>query len=838
MVELHVLGSLHVRRGGRSVPRVASHPRRAALLVYLALAARDGFVPRAALLRVLWPKHRPEPARRALRQALYDLRAALGAKVIPGRGRDEVGVSPAGLRCDATEFLEAMAAGRYADALALHQGDLLPGFSLPEAPAFMRWLDEQRTTLRREAARAALSLAQEARIAATPRDTAVVVPQPTPAAALPRVAVRRLPRRVLVAAAVVILAAGAWIVRAVTGTAHAERADPAGRVLVLPFVADGNATQRYLGEGIVDLLGASMHGAGTLDPVDATLTLTAARGRDAVLEGSAIARRYDARYFLGGSVTATGNEIHILAALYDGSDTASAPLSLAVAKGPATRLQALVDTVADQLFEATGRAPANRLVRSGVLTTQSIPALRAWLEGEQALRAGRTQRALDLFLRAAAFDTGFALAHYRVSVASRMVGDNRLMRGSIERARRHSRRLSERDRALVLAHAAWIDRLYPEAERLYQLVVNRYPDDVESRYLLADLYFHQASWTPPVRDGSAAVLLGKAREGFGETVRLVPNHVGALLHLARIHAWFGDTVSLRRVERSFRVLGMTDPRRSEVRALAAYSSGKQSERARFLREMRTASAADVVNAGSALAIWARNLDGAREVTSLLVERGRDPQVRANGHLRLALLDLARDHRTEAREQVRLARTLSSAAVLSAAHLALLPFATRDSIELPRLRADLAAWAPRPWDAPDAASAPLEWHPHLRYYYLGLLSLELGDRGAALAMADSIAALPQAAPAALALELGEGLRAAVEIAEGDRRSALRRLDALQLGRTGSRTWMPRSRHFWMLGELNAAADRRDEAAAWLELLQFTVQDLPYTARALRLAGELR
>ena len=63
---------------------------------------------------------------------------------------------------DAVEFETCLAEGRRADALALYGQDLLAGFYPPGAGEFERWLETERTRLRRRGADTAWTLAEEA----------------------------------------------------------------------------------------------------------------------------------------------------------------------------------------------------------------------------------------------------------------------------------------------------------------------------------------------------------------------------------------------------------------------------------------------------------------------------------------------------------------------------------------------------------------------------------------------------------------------------------------------------------------------------------------------------
>jgi DNA-binding SARP family transcriptional activator/TolB-like protein len=160
MIQLRTLGALELTSSaGTSLETVLKQPKRTALLCYLALASRVGFCRRDTVLAMFWPEVDAEQARHALRQSLYFLRRSLGPGVLVSRGDDELGVA-GGARCDAVEFGIAVEGGRLEEALALYQGDLLPGFFLSDAPEFERWLEGERSRLREQAVDAACKLAE------------------------------------------------------------------------------------------------------------------------------------------------------------------------------------------------------------------------------------------------------------------------------------------------------------------------------------------------------------------------------------------------------------------------------------------------------------------------------------------------------------------------------------------------------------------------------------------------------------------------------------------------------------------------------------------------------
>ena len=162
MFRLQVLGQIDLRDAdGSEVRPVLAQPKRLAVLVYLVASRPQRMHRRDELLSLFWPDLPESRARNALRQALYQLRDALGSVVLTTRGADSVAVNAAALACDAVEFENALDRGRLADAVLAYGGEFLPTFSIEGAPGFNEWLDEMRPRLRNRAARAGWALAEQ-----------------------------------------------------------------------------------------------------------------------------------------------------------------------------------------------------------------------------------------------------------------------------------------------------------------------------------------------------------------------------------------------------------------------------------------------------------------------------------------------------------------------------------------------------------------------------------------------------------------------------------------------------------------------------------------------------
>jgi DNA-binding SARP family transcriptional activator/TolB-like protein/Flp pilus assembly protein TadD len=165
MIHLRTLGSLEFPGSdGEELRAVLAQPKRAALLVYLALATPRAPHRRDSLLALFWPEQDAEHARNALNQAVYFLRSWLGADTLISNG-DGLHLEWKNFWCDAAAFEEALDAGEAVQAVALYRGDLLEGFHVADAPDFGEWLDLERARLAERYAKALEAVADKLEIA-------------------------------------------------------------------------------------------------------------------------------------------------------------------------------------------------------------------------------------------------------------------------------------------------------------------------------------------------------------------------------------------------------------------------------------------------------------------------------------------------------------------------------------------------------------------------------------------------------------------------------------------------------------------------------------------------
>jgi serine/threonine protein kinase/tetratricopeptide (TPR) repeat protein len=318
----------------------------------------------------------------------------------------------------------------------------------------------------------------------------------TPADALQAHAIsRRRARRIgLAAAAIVVVAAGGFFTwRARQPASPATSLDP-NAVAILPFRVRGEPAMQYLREGMVDLLAAKLTGEGGLRAADprgvyAAWRRVVSNEREDLTSDSAVAlaRRLGAGQVMLGDVVGTANGIVVNASI---TNDRGRVIGRATAQGAHAELSNLVDRLVAQLLSASAGEEPQRL---GALTSTSLPALRAYLEGQAAYRRGRYAEALEKFGRAVDFDSTFALAGLGLSLADGWVGTGHARDRGRAVAWRWRDRLSARDLALL---KVTIGPAYPRVPTIKEQLaateaaLRLSPDRMELWYTLGDLYFH------------------------------------------------------------------------------------------------------------------------------------------------------------------------------------------------------------------------------------------------------------------------------------------------------------------------------------------------------------
>jgi tetratricopeptide (TPR) repeat protein len=441
-------------------------------------------------------------------------------------------------------------------------------------------------------------------------------------------------------------------------------------VVVAPFrVAGASEALAYLRDGLVELLSARLADDSAARSVDAGAVLSAWRQaglardvdvpRDTVVR---LAERLGARRVVIGSVVGTRSRVILSATVVTVPD--GAVTGTATVEGPADSVTTLVDRLAARLLvQAAGE--------DGALagqTTESLPALRAFLVGQAAFRGSRFDDALRAYERALQQDSTFALAALQLVRTADRLESAEDRSWALAVAWRGQRALSERDRAQLVALAG---PRYPEPSPAVELLaawerpVQLAPERGSGWYELGARLFHDGEVagvrSPRARaafalrraieldtsDAPARLLLAHLAAGVPPEPAAGPLPGPAALRdstgqLAPFILWRaavarGDSAALRRVRDAMPRLGRTNLRAIAQAAQFDGAALTDARRAVGLlrdRAVRSPDRQDAVEAAHALALNEGRVDDAARAVDELAELR--PGGRA--HLRLRVLD--------------------------------------------------------------------------------------------------------------------------------------------------------------------------------------------------------
>jgi serine/threonine-protein kinase len=566
---------------------------------------------------------------------------------------------------------------------------------------------------------------------------------------------------VLGVSALVLLTAAVWLGRSLL----APEPEAPQTVAVLPFAVRGGPELGYLREGLVDLLAAQLDGVGGIRSVDPNVVLGRVPSGEVLTleEARAAADRLGAGRFVLGSATDTGGGLRLLAALYhvDGTEEARAQ---ADADSPEALLPAL-DRLSHQLVAAQLTDPDEQLASAAALTTTSFPALRAYLDGEQALRATRFDDAEAAFGRAVVADSTFALAWYRLARATGWTGDAALNRRATRRARALAGGLPARLRDVIEGYYAFRMGDAVEAERRYRAVLARHPDHAEAWLLLSELLFHYNPY--------AGRATAEALDPLTRALGYAPDDHELLVHLMDLALQRGDRVALDSLTARYFRSGDAEPELAlPYRTARARVLGDTAEYEAALARLRAAGPGATRQTLERAAAMLGDLSFARPLAQVLAAAD-DEEARVWGSLHLALFDVAEGEWAAADAHFDRAAGLAPGwALIHRVLAAVAPHRPASDERLRVLRADVEAWAP-----PDSLfdGQHVGELGAVRRYLLGLLDLRLAREAEALAQAAALEEDGEAFPASLAATL----RAYADLEAGRPEAALERLDAATL-----------------------------------------------------------
>jgi serine/threonine-protein kinase len=354
----------------------------------------------------------------------------------------------------------------------------------------------------------------------------------------------------------VAIGAAAVVVLALAGGAVARRGGSKGiafdenTVAVAPFdvLAPGLALWR---EGLVDVLSRTLDGAGPLRTVAPSTVIQRWHGRADAVSAADLGRATGAKLVVYGTLQGVGDSARVDATLLDASTGRS--IGEVTVREAQSHLDRLGDSLAVQLLRQAGRVTAIGVVRGSAVGARSLPALKAFLEGEQEFRRAQWDSSRTSFERALALDSTLVPAIRRLSETygwQGSISDSMFLALGL-RAGALNHGLSPRESLLVttdsliaaVASSATIGgaALRPRLLETTRNALNRYPDDAEVQYAWADARLHLGDWPSQtwqqLYDGFARVeaLDSAYAPGFdhGPQLALLVGRPDAARHFAR-----------------------------------------------------------------------------------------------------------------------------------------------------------------------------------------------------------------------------------------------------------------------------------------------------------------
>ncbi len=346
---------------------------------------------------------------------------------------------------------------------------------------------------------------------------------------------------------------GAVVALAAVGVALVLRherppvATPAAAIAVFPLVpAAPDTALTRLGRELVITLTASLEGVDGIRTVDALTILARVRATDdgpALKDAVALGRRLGARSVVYGSVMRVGDRARIDLALRPTG--ATEPLARISVTAAPDDVAALTDSAAWGLLRQLWQKTNPPTPSLAAITTRSMPALRAFLDGERLLVGGRWRAAADAFHLAVTLDSTFWLAYWRYASARDF---NTLPVDSVIRAtyRAHRNEFPERDRLLIEAGMGGTgDSTSAYYERV-KAFTERFPDYWPGWWALSEYLAH----TGPLLGTRDSDL----RPALERTLALNPHMVSGLDHLLWVALWQRDTLLSGRIIRELTAL--------------------------------------------------------------------------------------------------------------------------------------------------------------------------------------------------------------------------------------------------------------------------------------------
>jgi serine/threonine-protein kinase len=409
-------------------------------------------------------------------------------------------------------------------------------------------------------------------------------------------------------------------------------------------------------EGMLDVLARALDGAGPIRSVPPTAILRAWSGRGDVVSAAALGRATGAGFVVLGNLLRSGRDSVRGTTMLVSAKTKEIVTEREV-RDAIEHIDRVADSLAIGVLEDIGIRQPVGAVRGATLGAASLPALKAFLRGEQLYRRGDMDSAYMFHARAVALDSNFALALHQLSAIGWLGIPSPIdsaYRTYAMRAQALNHRLPRRDSLLILLdslHVVEEDNPFfgqpniPVRNVRRMVAVARqaateYPADPEALYQLGDVLHHfAAALGTSARD---------IRDVFDRAIASDSDFAPAYDHVVGLSLAEQDTGAARRYLRAMTAHMHSTPRVRAVWVLQLALSGALTRDSRSLTSLDSVRLEPIMTTTSAMMFWMDSAETARHLLEYLIARvAHSPDLLAAEKLVLALTLAERGHLRDA-----------------------------------------------------------------------------------------------------------------------------------------------------------------------------------------------
>jgi eukaryotic-like serine/threonine-protein kinase len=400
-------------------------------------------------------------------------------------------------------------------------------------------------------------------------------------------------------------------------------------VAVVPFEAFDPELALWH-EGVVDILSSNLDGAGPLRSVSPSTVIRDWHGRADNATALRLARSKGAGLVVVGRLLrSSGDSVRANVVLLD--VTSGQRLGEIEQRESLTRMDRLCDSVTVAILRQAGLALEPGTRRGSSLGTASLPALKAFLQGEHFLRQASWQSALTSYTAAVEADSSFALALWRKAMAMAWLnwglqdpeGDEVALRAG---AFNHG--LAPRESLLITVDSLWSSLsaddslVWQRTRRVFSTLdeaARRYPTDPFVWYQLGAARYDLA---PPLD-----YTMQQSLDAFDRAIALDSGFaVAYLTRPVQLALVLAGVAEARRYTRGFLRVSTPGVEDSAARMSDLLMQSRRGPSRETQALLRGASAEVLYRAASTLDMWFDSSETAVQLARLMVQgRPRSPE---------------------------------------------------------------------------------------------------------------------------------------------------------------------------------------------------------------------